>query len=400
MAVNVEAPSTEGYATFFKQRVVQSARRWQQFVADKQADTAQLEARRERILRAISFALSSVDAWPAARHLIERFAPYMERRGYWDTWQDILTQAIEAAARFGDTAGQITLMALLARLCQRQSRIRETIRLYRCVIRLARRTGNRFEEARACSNLGFLYIDNLGRWQRAEVLCCHALAIFEDLGSDHGRAHTENHLGILYTRQRAWEQAEQHLKQACVLWQAMGDNLSLIYGFENLGMLYFEMERPLEALTYLDQAVNQAQLNGEEIELGTIWSNIGITYRQNGDLEKAELYIKRAENIYRRFSKALGLAQVWNNLGEVYFDQGKEAQARQTWQASLAAFGNLNNWDGQIKVLINLVEAELTVQNHGQAKVHLDKLEDVILQYTQGKQRDYWIQRLEKIAVA
>jgi tetratricopeptide (TPR) repeat protein len=237
------------YGGFFKRRVLESTRRWQLFVTEKRADTAALEQGQGRILRAIAFALASAAAWPAARQLIEVFAPHMERRGYWDTWQDILTQAIEAAARFDDIAGQVTLMALLARLRQRQSRFREAVSLYRRVIRLARSTGNRFEEARVCSNLGFLYTEGIGRWQRAEVLCCHALAIFEKLGSEHGQAHTENNLGLLYTRQRAWRQAEQHLQRACALWQAMDDHHSLIYGFENLVLLYLKMERPIEANT-------------------------------------------------------------------------------------------------------------------------------------------------------
>jgi hypothetical protein len=50
-------------------------------------------------------------------------------------------------------------------------------------------------------------------WQRDKVLCCHALEIFEALDSDHGRAHTENHLGVLHYRRREWEQAEQHLNR-------------------------------------------------------------------------------------------------------------------------------------------------------------------------------------------
>ncbi|MEM7348719.1 MAG: tetratricopeptide repeat protein, partial [Chloroflexota bacterium] len=177
-------PSTSRYANFFQQRIVKSTTHWQRFVADKQTDTPALEQGKTQILRAISFALSSQAAWPAARHLIETFAPYMERRGYWDNWNDILVQAVDAAQRFGDMSGQVTMMALLARLMQRQSRFQEAIPYYRRVIRLARRTGNRFEAARACSNLGFLYVDTVSRWWRSEILCCYALAVFEELNSN------------------------------------------------------------------------------------------------------------------------------------------------------------------------------------------------------------------------
>jgi tetratricopeptide (TPR) repeat protein len=385
-----------GYADFFKRRVVESTHRWQLFVTEKKADPAALEQRQGRILRTISFALASAVAWPAASQLIEAFAPYMERRGYWDTWHDILNQAIEAAARFDDTTGQVTLMALLARLRQRQSHFREAVSLYREVIRLARHTGNRFEEARACSNLGFLYLDAIGHWQRAEVLCCHALATFEKLGSEHGQAHTENHLGVLYTRQRSWGQAEQHLQRACALWQAMGDHHSLVYGFENLGLLYLKMERPLEAHTYLERALTQTKLTGEEAEIGNICNNIGLVYGLSGDLDKAEAYAKRAEEVFRRFSNILGLARSWHNLGFVSLHQEKWAEAIHYLEHSLAIYRRLNNWEDEIGALLDIVEYELARGNQMQTAARLNEVEQLIAQHTRGRQQQYLNEHLEK----
>ena len=83
MAGAVEQPS-KSYANFFQRRVVKSVRHWQTFVAEHQTDTAVLERDQAQILRAISFALASEAAWPAAHQLIEIYAPYMERRGYWE----------------------------------------------------------------------------------------------------------------------------------------------------------------------------------------------------------------------------------------------------------------------------------------------------------------------------
>lgn len=385
-----------GYADFFKRRVVESTRRWQMFVAEKRADTAALEQSQERILRAISFALASAAAWPAARQLIEAFAPYMERRGYWDTWHHILNQAVEAAAHFDDTAGQVTLLALLARLRQRQSHFREAVSLYRRVIRLAQRTGNRFEEARACSNLGFLYIDAISHWQRAEVLCCRALAIFEELGSEHGQAHTANHLGILYTRQRSWDQAEQHLQRACVLWQAMGDHHSLIYGFENLGLLYLRMEHPVEAHTYLDRALAQTRLAGEEAEIGNIYNNIGLAYWHSGDLDRAEAYTRQAEKVFRRYSNMLGLARCWHNLGCVSLHQKKWAVASRYLEHALATYRRLNNWEDEIGALLDIFEYELARENQPQAAARLNEVERLITQHTRGRQQHYLDEQLEK----
>lgn len=77
----------------------------------------------------------------------------------------------------------------------------------------------------------------LSRNNDGALLSLHALALFEELESKHGRAHTHNHLGLLYTRRGLWKKAEEHLKRACDLWRDTGDIHSLIYGLENLGAL-------------------------------------------------------------------------------------------------------------------------------------------------------------------
>ena len=396
MAADVEDAGTKSYANFFQRRVVKSAQHWQTYVAEKQADPAALEQGQAQILRAISFSLTSPAAWPAARQLIESYASYMERRGYWDAWRDILTQAITAAQQHEDTAGHVTLIALRARLLQRQSRYREAVRAYRRVIRLARRTNNRFEEARACSNLGYLYIDTIGRWWRAEVLSCQALAIFEALDSDHGRAHTENHLGVLYIRRRWWAEAEIHLKQACALWQTTGDDHSLIYGFENLGMLYYETERPKEALLYLNKALYQAKLTNAVTEFGTIWNSIALVYRQDGNLKQAKAYAKQAETIFQRFSGTVGLAQVWGNLGMIYLYQHKWTKAKKFLQDSLTLFHSLSNLDGEIQALTDMIEFEFARGDKIQTSFRLNQLEELISKGSKGELQKYWKEQADK----
>jgi tetratricopeptide (TPR) repeat protein len=206
------------YPALFRRHVLANAQYWQEYVTRRSTDIAALDHERDCILKAISFALDLEVAWPCVYKVIVTFSSFMEKRGYWESWNRLLTQALTIAQQIEDMTGATTLSTLLARLLQRQSRIRHAIAQHRRTIRLARQTGNRFEEARACTNLGYLYIEQ-DQWYRAEVLCCHALKIFEAIDSDHGRAHTENHLGILYTRQCLWDKGEQHLEKACAIWQ-------------------------------------------------------------------------------------------------------------------------------------------------------------------------------------
>jgi len=369
--------TNQARTAFFERRIVLGLKLWLKHEAVKTVDVAILDQKRANILRAISLGFELDAAWAEVKELVQCFSRYMERRGNWEVWYDILHRALETAIRLNDQAGEVSLSSLLGRLSQRQSRPKQVIYHYRRAIRLARQTNDELELARACSNLGYYYID-AGHWWRSKKLCCHALTIFHALHYDHGLAHTHNHLGILFVRRQLWDLAEQHLRCACEFWQAMGDEHSLIYGFENLGMLYYEMGQPSKALTYLDQALRLVNSTGEQAEIGSIWNNMGLAYRENGDFEKAVFFANKAETVFRRYANRFNLARVWGNLGLVYQKQRKWDLAGQYFADSLAAYQTLNNYRDQATVLAHLIEIELATHNLPAAKRRLQQLTAVI----------------------
>lgn len=345
--------------SFFERRVVHEVTYWGAQETVKTLVVQTLDGERENILKAIGFGLAVAAAWPATRHLIVTFAPYMERRGLWDSWHSLLVRAIAAAQRAGDMAGEITLTALLARLCQRQSRGADVVTYYRRVIRLAHRVDNRFELARACSNLGYYYIDDGGHWWRAEILGQHALVIFAALNSQHGQAHTHNHLGVLYTRQKRWAEAEDHLQQACGLWRTMGDEHSLTaFGLQNLGVLYVDQNKPKEALNWLEVAYHKAEVLGETVIVGRLLQNMAIAQRQQGALQDAKNLANQAEQIFQRYHDPLHLAFVWHNLGLIYTQERQATQAHEYIERALILYRQLGNYYGEKRLLDDLMELQ------------------------------------------
>ncbi len=149
----------QDYSSFFRHRVVLNLHYWQEYVTDQTSDVVALDQERDRIIKAISFALELDEAWPAVHKLITTFSRYMERRGHWETWHRILTRSTEITHRVKDVAAEVEVSVLLARLLNRQSRLKETIAYYRRVIRLSRQIGDLYNEARASTNLGYLFIE-------------------------------------------------------------------------------------------------------------------------------------------------------------------------------------------------------------------------------------------------
>lgn len=366
--------SDSAEAQYFVQRVLAMVEQWRTAEAVHQVDVTILDHEYEAVVKAISLGLELPQGWTMVKPLIIAFTPFMERRGHWHHWHGILERAIEVAQQQHDSDGEITLTALLARLCKRESHPQDVVRLYRRVIRLARGHGNRYEEARACSNLGYAFIDG-GQWWRSEVLSCHALALFEELGSEHGRAHTHNHLGLLYIRCHQWQAAKLHLTHACTLWGNMGDEFNLVNGYSNLGLLYIDLSQPQEALPHLQRALSCAELTGETANIGLPLLNLGIAYFQAGMYEEAETQLRRAESTFRTFAKPLELARAWGTLGELYLATEAWDAAERYFKAALKSYQELNNWDGAIKTLFDLADYELAHGNEGQAQRYLGAIE-------------------------
>jgi tetratricopeptide (TPR) repeat protein len=378
----VAAPAltdTQNVPFLFQQRVLLNVRYWQRYVTDKQGDVAAQDRERERIVKAISFGLDQAEARAEAQTLLRGYSPHLERRGFWEDWDRLLNRAIDAAWRVNDTPAVIILTIKLAKLAQGQGNIKAAIRRYHQVIQLARQTGDRYQQARAYSNLGYLYTEQ-GNFWRAEALCCSALQIFEAFDDDHGRAHTENHLGVLYTRYGHWEKARLHLERACTIWQSREDHHGLMSGLMNLGLLHIEIRDADQSLIYLEKARQEARLSGAEVEMGRIFQNIGVSYRIKEELRPAEAHLRHAEQIFKKVSNLVELARVWNNLGLVYLDQGRWAKARQYLTASLDTRRKLNHFFGELYTLIHLIEYDLARGDRTQALLKLNYVEPLIVQ--------------------
>lgn len=384
---------TVNYADVFRDRVLANTRYWLDRVTGPAVEAADLDQDREQLIRAVGFALDLEAAWPVARELVIALAPLMERRGQWENWSQLLERAVQAAQQAGDGDGDLTLTALLARLRQQQGRLNEAITYYRRNIRLARRLRHRFEEGRACTNLGFIWAE-LGRWQRAEVLCLHALDIFDRINSDHGRAHTENHLGLMYTRQGLWQKGRHHLDRACAIWQAMNDRHGLMRGLINLGVLLVDSGDPAAAFPYLHQALELARLTGETIEIANIYTNLGLAYRLSGDLYQAELYSRQAEDIFLEVSNLAKLSGVWQNLARTYLDQGNWAEARRRLEAALDTQRRLKDRYGETITLICFIEYELARGNPDQALAHWRSVAP-LLDRQHNPEAHHFLQRLQ-----
>jgi tetratricopeptide (TPR) repeat protein len=265
------------------------------------------------------------------------------------------------------------------------------VAVYRRVIHLSRRLGDSFGEARACTNLGYFYVDQ-GYLYRAEVLCCHALTLFDQINNHYGLAHTENHLGALYLRQHAWDKAQYHFERACQFWELLNNQNGLMYGYMNLGVLYVYTKQADQALLFSEKALDRARNAGGELDVGNIYINMGLAHQLKGDLATAEKLTWQAEAIFRRFSNLIGLAHAHENLGLIYLEQQKWPETGLHLAEALAAWRTLGNKHNEIQTAGYLAKYELARGNFQEAKLWLKEAEERLRQYGPAG-RDHQLQK-------
>lgn len=361
------------HTDFFRSRIQLNIQYWQDFLRTID-DTHKLDQEFPRIVRAISFGLEQREIWADTYNLLVEASSLAEKRGFLEQWVAILNRANYVAGEVDDVTAEINITALLGRFTQLQSQFPYSIKHYRRMLKLSRQNADRYNEARAATNLGYIYIEQ-GRWWRAEVLCKSALGIFEQIQNNHGRAHTENHLGILYTRQHLWPQAKKYLESACDQWRAIKDEQGLLLGLINLGLLYNEMVLPKKALLYLTDSLTLANRQGNNTLLSVININLGIAYRYMNDLTQASLYSKLAESSCRRFSNLSGVALAWDNLGLTCIEQQEWTEAQHYLNNALSIWHQLQNQHNAIRTQLYFVEYELAQNHQLHAIERLDSLE-------------------------
>lgn len=368
-------------ANYFQQSIFNNLNYWLAWTQAQIDHLPKLELEQGNIIRAIHFGLSLGQlAWPVTYQLMTLLSPSMERRGEWSQWQPVIQQGLALAEQQEDKAKQAALSCILARLHHLQSQIEEAILHYRRTMSLARSAGDIYNEARACTNLGYLYIDR-GQWRRAEVLCYHALQRFTEIGSDYGRAHTENHLGLLYTKTVDWGSARLHLERARAIWQANDDTFGLMRANINLGMLHVDMEQPDLALRNLTQAFKQATEQNNEIEMATIFLNMGIAYRLKGKPKQAEQYAHQAKSLYERYFVLPGAARAYHNLAMAHLDQKNWLEAKRCLESARQIWRKLDDKLEQMKAVIGFLELALAQGHQTQVVAYWRELENYKAKY-------------------
>lgn len=305
--------------------------------------------------------------------LAKSFAPFFARRSYWDEGEQVLSWAVEAAARVGQPHIHAVMLNELGNIHRLKSDFGIAAEEFGGALRVYGELGDPAGQASALSNLG-LTLRKLGQPIRARGAFEESLRLWNETPDiseatrEYGRARSLNNLAMALRDLGQPEDARELFEQALRIREEIGDADGVSRTLNNLGQLVLATDpsaaidlhqRALDirsklndrhgvartsgllatALTTVGRTAEARQLlsNALEIrqELGDRYGEAETNLQEAGialaesDLETARKHAERALSIADDLHVSMQAAQAWRILGIVEAQRGETARSGQ-----------------------------------------------------------------------
>jgi CHAT domain-containing protein len=217
----------------------------------------------------------------------------------------------------------------------------KAIELTKRALSIAIKTGSRYSESIALSNIGYdLYL--LGKLTDAEQYFKRAIAIMRADGYEREEGYAVHNLGLVYFKQRRFPLALANYDRALALYAKAGDRRPETFLFDSFGELYRELGQPEKSAEYLQKAVVQArEIKYSDVEARAL-ANMMTLWTRRGQARLAILYGKQAVNVYQSIRAGITTAEkadqksfvrshedTYRSLANLLIDEGRLAEAQQ-----------------------------------------------------------------------
>jgi len=298
------------------------------YVRAHAGDTVALERKRDHVLQALSSCYRYAEAWDMVVSLALAFHEHMERRGYWESWESYLAQALQAALRLGDEESQAALLDRLGVTRTNRGYWDEGLELHEQALQIWERLNCPAETALTLNHIGRLH-RRRGEPDRALEILRRAAFIYTRLKDDHGLALTLNNVGGIYLHRGQYDpalacflEAESHLRAA----NATADLARVL---NNLGYTYSNRAEYDRALAHYAEALHLAEQNEARSFVATILMNVGTLYQDKWQWAQALEHYQKSLDIARELGDLHMVAACYDNMGATYAEMRQWDKALQ-----------------------------------------------------------------------
>lgn len=224
----------------------------------------------------------------------------------------------------------------------------------------------------------------------AETFLTKSLALWRELNSTPGIALALNSLGVLLFNQRAYERSAPFFEESKLLHQALGDQRRVAVALNNLGNIAYKQGDLQQATERYEESLRLLRgdySNRQTIAL--IQTNLADIARLRQDYASATRMVYQSAAIYRELNEVEGLLFCLNNLIEIAIDRQQSEQAARILGVQDALYAQIGavrspdqaaDYERQIGALRSQIQPEAFEEARSQGRsISVDHMLDEML---------------------
>ena len=244
-------------------------------------------------------------------------------------------------------------------------------------IELARKEGDYYAISVQLNNLGVIYADFLGEYDKAVELYIESMKLEEKYGDREGLVECLNNIGVVYFYQEYYDKALDYYLQSYEIEKELENPDGITQSLSNIGAAYYYMEKFDKAFEYaqmsLDQYIEQKNLRGILFS----YNNLAVMHKHAGRLEEAEVFYKKGIEISKETNNKKGLISCYSNLGNMYTEMELYDKALSILLKSLVIVNEVNSLSLSEKTHLWLAELYGEIGNYKKAMMHYEIYTDI-----------------------
>ena len=317
--------------------------------------------------------------------------------GTWGYYQEeipLYRKLLEISRKTGDRNGESAALKGLGNAYNSLGDYQQAINYYQQSLTIARAIGDRTGEGAALGGLGNAY-HCLGDYQQAIDYHQQHLTIARDTSDRNGEGNALGNLGNAYYSLGDYQQAINYHQQYLTIARDIGVRKGEGIALGNLGSAYYSLSDYQQAINYYQQSLTIARDIGDRYGEGRALANLGHIQANLKQFPEALDNLQAAFLIYRAIGAVAMEAGVMAMIGQTHFKMENYAEAQDTLQTALPLAQQVSDRSIESEILAVLGEVYCRL---GQYSVSLKNLQIAFTMTQEIGNRDVEAETLKALA--
>lgn len=290
----------------------------------------------------------------------------------WDEAWDYGSQTLEITKKLKNIAGEAEVLGALIDILLRRAKFDEALELFDRVLEINRQLNNQQKAAEALKYMGVVHTRK-GEYDRARALYSEALKIARQRKDSSLEAACLGDIGVAFLLMGDIDKAFPYFEQALQIDSQLGNLAGKATWFNNIAVFHYLRGDYRKAIESLEKAASIKKQLGDRGEYALYHNNVAQSLIIIGEYDRAITISLESLTIGKELNYPLVIFDANDTLGQAHFCKGKNAQAKEYYQAALDVAGQAGLRKNTASVFSNMGEMHYLLKEYDKCHVYSEK---------------------------